>query len=122
MTSVGYIATFHMAAPTQAAMFMKILLIPARSLPGAGGFALAELCSVRLADTGSGEGWFLHRRLQWCSLSSSNTGTSVYMTQLQNFRCLGLGLLTGGDSRLGVRIPVWPVSLTHSVALAKPVY
>lgn len=48
VTSVGYIATFHMAALTQAAVFMKILLILARSLPGAGGCVLAGLCSVWL--------------------------------------------------------------------------
>lgn len=48
MTSVGYIATFRMAAPTQAAVFMKILLILARSLPGAGGCVLAGLGSVWL--------------------------------------------------------------------------
>lgn len=48
MTSVGYIATFRMAAPTQAAVFMKILLILARSLAGAGGCVLAGLGSVWL--------------------------------------------------------------------------
>lgn len=37
MTSVGYIATFHMAAQTQTVVFMKILLIPAWSLPGTQG-------------------------------------------------------------------------------------
>jgi hypothetical protein len=31
MTSVGYIATFHMAAQTQAVVFTEILLIPARA-------------------------------------------------------------------------------------------
>lgn len=48
MTSVGYIATFRMAAPTQAAVFMKILLILARSLASAGGCVLAGLGSVWL--------------------------------------------------------------------------
>ena len=37
MTSVGYIATFHMAAQTQTVVFMKILLIQAWSLPGTRG-------------------------------------------------------------------------------------
>lgn len=37
MASAGHIAAFHMAAQTQAVVFMKILLIPAQSLPGTQG-------------------------------------------------------------------------------------
>lgn len=37
MTSVGYIATFHMAAQTPTVVFMKTLLIPTWSLPGTQG-------------------------------------------------------------------------------------
>lgn len=121
MTSVGYIATFHMAAPIQAAVFMKILLILARSLPGAGGCMLVGLCPVWLTR-GSWEDQLLHRCLRGRRISSSGTGTSAYMAQFQNFRCLVLSILTGGDSRLGVvGTPVWQV-LGFLVALAKPFY
>lgn len=112
MTSVGYIATFHMAAPTQAAVFMKILLIPARSLLGAGGCVLPGLYSVRLTQV-LGKASAL--------LSSPSAGTPVYKLWLQNFWRLEPGLLTGGDSRSGFRTPVWPV-LSFFVALAKPFY
>lgn len=44
MTSVGYIATFHMAAQTQTVVFMKILLIQTWSLPGTRGSFLG--CGV----------------------------------------------------------------------------
>lgn len=37
MASAGHIAAFHMASQTQAVIFMKILLIPARSLRGTQG-------------------------------------------------------------------------------------
>lgn len=97
MTSVGYIATFHMAAPTQAAVFMKILLILARSLPSAGGCvaAWAVFCA---SDTGSGEGQLLRRHFQGVGvglLSSSSAGTSVYKPYLEP------GLLTGGAAGWG---------------------
>ena len=44
MTSVGYIATFHMAAQTQTVVFMKTLLIPPWSHPGTQGSFLG--CGV----------------------------------------------------------------------------
>lgn len=127
MTSVGYIATFHMAAPTQAAVYENPL--DTSSEPPWRWRLRAGWAVFCVADTGSGEGWLFRRRLQGCRLSSSNAGTSVYMAQLQIFRCLGLGLLTGGYSRLGSELlftttstpqPRVASSLIHNVALAKP--
>lgn len=63
MASAGHIAAFHMAAQTQAVVFMKILLIPARSLPGTQGscsdcgvFCLEEQLTRVLGRPGAGCG------------------------------------------------------------------
>lgn len=56
MTSVGYIATFHMAAQTQTVVFMKILLIPTWSLPGTQGSFLGCVWCVLLRGAAD-KGW-----------------------------------------------------------------
>lgn len=71
-----------MAAPTQAAVFMKILLILAQSLPGAGGCVLPGLCSVWLTQV-LGKASFSAGTGGWGGVgeglcSPSRTGTSVY--------------------------------------------
>lgn len=56
MTSVGYIATFHMAAQTPTVVFMKTLLIPTWSLPGTQG-SFSRCVGCVLLRGAADKGW-----------------------------------------------------------------
>lgn len=112
MTSVGYIATFHMVAQTQTVVFMKILLIPAWSLSGTQGsfsgcgvFCLEEQLTkgvwkasfsarCSLAGVGEQEHLYLHHALLQKASEAYN------QSFLYNRSQLGWGWVKRGEANL----------------------